>query len=179
MKFPSIPFSLLTSLIPCSLSCSSPSLGCSLPSLPPLFSSLRPCLVPSLPRPFPYYPLPRPLTSSLPLSLPPNILPRTFPVPSLPACVPPAVQLNVHRVFVYSVGELHCVLCRAQPCMALRQWCVRASSRWAADTFSKRAPTTNPFLTKSKKIRRSTRATNTTQTPSTPVPCRGCRRCLR
>ena len=44
--------------------------------------------------------------------------------------------------------------------MALRQWRGRAISRWIAVTLATH-PTTNPFLTNSKKIRRSKRATNT------------------
>ena len=67
----------------------------------------------------------------------------------------------------------------AYRCVALRQWCVFIAAdgvvSMAAVTFSVRAPTTNPFLTNSKKIRRST---DTTETRSTLVPFRGYRRRL-
>ena len=99
----------VASLLPLSLTLLSPSL---LLSLPPLVHSPTITLLPPLP-------------PSLHLSLPPSILPRPFPVshhrflppapcslrpshllfsraPSLPlaACLPPAVQLNIHCVCI-------------------------------------------------------------------------------
>ena len=143
------------------------------PSLPPLtlrvcVASLCPLSLPLLyPSPFspslPLFPLP-PLPPPLPLSLPPSILHRPFPVshhrflpPSLPPLVPcvpptfyspallpcpslPACRLpcnSIYAVCVYSVGELHWLLFReGQPCVALRQWRGRAISRWLAVTLA-------------------------------------------
>ena len=90
-------------------------------SLPPASPSFDPCLVMSLPRSFPSSTLPPflhsrslapSLTSSLPpslllfppslppspCSLPPTLHPSSLLPCPLPACLPPAVQLNVHRV---------------------------------------------------------------------------------
>ena len=86
------------------------------PSLPPSRPLLPPSLPPSiLPRPFPvshhrFHPPSRPL---LPPSLRNYIQPLSF--PALAARLPSAVQLNIHRVCMYSVGELHWVLCREDP----------------------------------------------------------------
>ena len=80
-----------------------------------------PPLAPSVPPTF-YSPSPLPcLTSSLPPSLPPlaTSVPPTFyspsllPCPSLPACLLPCN--SIYTVCVYSVGELHWVLCREGP----------------------------------------------------------------
>ena len=101
-------------------------------------------LAPSVPPTF-YSPSPLPcLTSSLPPSLPPLApsVPPTFyppsllPCPSLPACLLPCN--SIYTVCVYSVGELHWVLCRevTQPGVALRQWSGRAISRWLAVTLA-------------------------------------------
>ena len=76
---------------------------------------LPPSLPPSiLPRPFP-------VTSSLPPSIPPLApsVPPTFyspsllPCTSLPACLLPCN--SIYTVCVYSVGELHWVLCSEGP----------------------------------------------------------------
>ena len=176
MKFRCLPCSLLTSLLPCS----SPSPGCSLPSsslLPPLATSIlsfprsvhvsfRPFIArsiinhPSLPQPsLPPLPLPPCLTSSLPPSLPPHApyinptlrSPSLLPCLLLPACVPPVVQLDVHRVCTVLASCTGYCVGRVQPCVALRQWRGRAISRWLAVTLGERTPTTNPFLTNRKK----------------------------
>ena len=124
---------------------------CSLP-LPPLPPSAPPAF---------YSPSPLPcLTSSLPPSLPPIApsVPPTFyspallPCPSLPACLLPCN--SIYTVCVYSVGELHWLLFRESPAMV-------APSAGGSRLPWQRTPTTNPFLTNSKKIRRSKRATNT------------------
>ena len=95
------------------------------PSLPP---SLPP-LAPSVPPTF-YSPSPLPcLTSSLPPSLPPLApsvppafySPSLLPCPSLPACLRPCN--SIYTVCVYSVGELHWVLCREGP--ARRRYATR------------------------------------------------------
>ena len=109
---------------------------------PYLHSPLHRCLTSSLPpslspapwslRPPPtfYSPSPLPcLTSSLPPSLPPLApsVPPTFyspsllPCPSLPACLLPCN--SIYTVCVYSVGELHWVLCREGP--ARRRYAAR------------------------------------------------------
>ena len=88
------------------------------PSLPPL---LPPSLPPSiLPRPFPvshhrFLPPSRPLP---PPSLPPSILPLSFPAPRCPPASCRATQYTL-----YSVGELHWVLCREGP--ARRRYAAR------------------------------------------------------
>ena len=90
-----------------------------------------PPLAPSVPSTF-YSPSPLPcLISSLPPSLPPapcflrpsHLLFSLSPSLPLAARLPPAVQLNIHRVCVYSVGELHWVLCREGP--ARRRYAAR------------------------------------------------------
>ena len=144
--------------------------------LPPSLLLSLPPLVPS-----PTITLLPPLPPCLPLSLPLFILPRPFPVsqllllllllppshpcslrpshllfsraPSLPlaACLPPAVQLNIHCVCI-QFGELHWLLFReGQPCVALRQRRGRARSAGGSRLPWQRTPTTNPFLTNSKK----------------------------
>ena len=143
-------------------------LPCLTSSLPP---SLRP-LAPSVPPTF-YSPSPLPcLASSLPPSLPPLApsVPPTFsypsllPCPSLPACLLPCNSTPcVYTVLVSCTG--YCVGSAqpggvTQPGVTLRQWSGRAISRWLAVTLATH-PTTNPFLTNSKQIRRSKRATNT------------------
>ena len=88
-----------------------PSLPPLAPSVPPTFYSPSPlpCLTSSLP---PYLPL-------LPLSLPNPAVPPKFyspsllPCPSLPTCLLPCN--SIYTVRVYSVGELHWVLCREGP----------------------------------------------------------------
>ena len=104
----------LPPLLPCSLAPSlhrliPPTLASS-PSFPRVVHALfRPFLAdslhqPSLPQPtLPPLTLSSCLASSLPpspccLALPPSVLPRSFTAP--PACMSPAVQLDVHRVCV-------------------------------------------------------------------------------
>ena len=117
---------------------------------PSLSHILPPALAPSVPPTF-YSPSPLPcITSSLPPSIPPLApsVPPTFyspsllPCPSLPACLLPCN--SIYTVCVYSVGELHWIVClgRAQPGgvtqpgVALRQWSGRAISRWLAVTLA-------------------------------------------
>ena len=134
-------------LIPSSLA-SPRSLHCSSTS-PPSYLSLVPSLPRSVPSslfPFLNHPsvyslppahhrfLPPPLVPFLPHSTiplrrpshPPSFLAPSIP---LPACLPPAGQLHVHRVYVCVFGELHLILCRALRCVTLRQWCTHSSSR--------------------------------------------------
>ena len=128
--------------VPCALPYSSPSLRssfCFLLSsssarfLPSLSPSLRPCLVPSLPRSFPPLTLPLFLhhRSLPPLhhrflphlvnfpaapSLPPSIIPRSFPSPSLQAFLPPSNSM-------YTVCVCVCVRACVRACVCV---CVRA-----------------------------------------------------
>ena len=114
LKFPYLPSSHAPP-------CCSPSLRCSLRSLPPSVLSLAPSMPTFLPHLFPSSILPsstpaptRPhiIASSLPPSptlplLPSSILPRSFSA-SLPACLPPVVQFNVHRMCGWQAA-LYCV----------------------------------------------------------------------
>ena len=158
----------VASLLPLSLPLLSlpPSFSPSLPlfPLPP-----SPCSLPSLPSPFPPLPLPshllfspRPFPVShhrflppshplFPPSLPPSILPRSFPAPR---CLLASCRATQYTVCVYSVCELHWLLFReGQPCVALRQWRGRAISRWLAVTLATHPPPQIHFFTNSKKIR--------------------------
>ena len=60
------------------------------------------CLAPSIP------PLVPALLPTLPCSLPPTLLPSSLLACPLPACLPPAFNLNVHRVCVF--GTAHCIV---------------------------------------------------------------------
>ena len=151
---------------PTLIHCSSPSLRCSLP--PPIASSLPSfprsvhAYVPSAIVPFlkppslPPLPLPPSLSSSLPRSpLLPLSHPPSFLGPSLPTCLRPSNSMYTVCVF----GKLHCIVYH----LAMRDTetigcsCKKkVSFQWPAVTFSERSPTSNPFLTKSKIIRRST-----------------------
>ena len=75
------------------------------PFVPPTFYSPSPlpCLTSSLP------PSLRPL---LPPSLPSSILPLSFPAPR---CQPASCRATQYTPCVYSVGEVHWVLCREGP----------------------------------------------------------------
>ena len=84
------------------------------PSVPPTFCSPSPlpCLTSSLPPCLP------PLAPSVPPTL---YSPSLLPCPSLPACLLPCN--SIYTVCVYSVGELHWVLCREGP--ARRRYAAR------------------------------------------------------
>ena len=109
--------------------------------LPPSLHPSRPLLPPSLPpsilpRPFPvsHHRFLPPSCPLLPKFLPPSILPLSFPAPR---CPPASCRAAQYTPCVYSVGELHWVLCReGQPCVALIQWSGRAISRWLAVTLA-------------------------------------------
>ena len=117
--------------------------------LPPLFPSLRPCL-----RSFPTRSLPQPsLSSSTPAPTLRHIISS-----SLPPLAPPLPTLPLpppsHRPTFLAPGKLHCIVPRLSVRDTESTRCSRqkkVSFQWPAVTFSERAPTTNPFLTKSKK----------------------------
>ena len=206
LKFPSLPCSLPSSLNPSSAHflpplfplrrpCLGPSLPRSFPSatLPPstLPSSTDALSLPIIvvfslsslpPSPLSLPLLPPSLAPSLPCSHPPShpplapSHPPSFLAPSL-ACLPAAVQFNVHRMCVWQAA-LYCVAPSDAWHWDNEWWQQPALFKWRVVTFSERTPNTNPFLANSKKIRRSTRATNTTETRSTLVPFRGYRRRL-
>ena len=140
--------------------------------LPPLFSSLYPCLRsiltrsiphPSLPSSTPGATLPHIIASSLPPLAPP------LPHPPLATSLPPILhhssfvpclrpRLHVSRRPIqctpYACLASCTVLCSAWPCMSLRHWGVRASSKCRFNGLlylSERTPTANPVLTKSEK----------------------------
>ena len=147
--------------------------------LPPLFPSLRPCL-----RSFLTHSLPQPaLSSSTPAPTLRHIIASSLPplAPSLPTLplLPPS-----NRPSFLAPGKLHCIVSRLSVHDTDTMECSRqkkVSFQWPAvrPTFIERAPTTNPFLTKSKQIRRSTRATNTqTRSALVGLPFRGRRRRL-
>ena len=89
------------------------------PSLSHIIASYLPP-APSVPPTF-YSPSPLPcLTSSLPPSLPNSILPLPFPVHR---CPPASCRATQYTPCVYSVGELHWVVCREGP--ARRRYAAR------------------------------------------------------
>ena len=123
--------------------------------LPPLFPSLRPFissfLTRSIPQPF-FHSRSHPPSHHCFLPPPPSpcfLLPILH--PSLPGCLPPSNSLYTVCVF----GKLHCctVLCSAmRDTETMGSSCQKkVSFQWPAVTFSERAPTTNPFFTKSNK----------------------------
>ena len=130
-------------------------------------SSLTPLLLLSLALLLPPFPLPPSsarflsslsLAPSMPRSVPSSLVPLLT-LPQLPIPLSHIIASSLRRA-PYSLHspsllpcpELHWVLCRAQPYVALRQWCVRGSSRCCrCYLISERAPTTNPFFMKSKK----------------------------
>ena len=75
---------------------------------PPCFLSTSPCTLPPPPSPPSLPHLVQPHSPTLPCSLPPILLPSSLLACPLLACLPPAVQLNVHRVCVFAT--LHCVV---------------------------------------------------------------------
>ena len=180
----------VASLLPLSLPLLSPSLLLSLPplvpsptiTLLPLPPSLHPSpcslshhhLAPSpplplplslppsiLPRPFPvshhrFLPPSRPL---FPPSLPPSILPRSFPTPR---CLLASCRATQYTLCVYTVLASCTGYCLGMASHAWR-WDngVVAPSAGGSRLPWQRTPTTNPFFTNSKQIRRSKHATNT------------------
>ena len=115
------------------------------PSLPPL--PLTPSLTSSLRHSLHLLPPSPPSPCSLPHS--PSFLAPSLP-PSMPACLRPSNSM--YNVCV--VGKLHCIVYRLAMRDTETMGCSRqknVSFQRPAVTFSERAPTTNPFLTKSKK----------------------------
>ena len=114
-----------------------------------------------------------------PCPLPSIIHPSSL-LPCLPPCLPASRRpIQCTQCVCVWQAALYCVaLAMRDTGTMVRSRQQQVSFQWPAVTLSERAPTTNPFLTKSKKIGRSTCTTNTTQTRSTLVPFRGCRRRL-
>ena len=185
---PSVPPTFYSpSPLPCLTSSLPPSLPPLAPSVPPTFYSPSPlpCLTSSLPPSLPPAPcslrpsdllfslapsLSHIIASSLPPShplLPPSLYsPSLLPCPSLPACLLPCN--SIYTVCVYSVGELHWVLCREGP--GRRRYAARRgieTMEWSrhhqvARCYLGNAPLRRiRFWRIVKKIRRSKRATNT------------------
>ena len=168
---PSLPPSLLLSLPPL---VPSPTITL-LPPLPPPPSppSFPPSVPPPsiLPRPFPvshhrFLPPSHPL---FPPSLPPSILPCSFPVPR---CLLASCRASFPRAMDHWPSGQY-TLCVYTVLASCTGYCLgRASHAWRWDNGVapsaggsrlpwQRTPTTNPFFTNSKKIRRSKHATNT------------------
>ena len=106
--------------------------------------------------------------SSSPASTLPHIIASSLPhiiassLPPLPPSLPSSILpcLSACRRPIQCTPYVCLASCTVLGCSRQK----KVSFQWPAVTFSERAPTTNPFWMKSKKIRRTTRATNDTNT---------------